>query len=87
MLRTPIERRADQRFEQAQKMRDRVVGPLRIGDMALPALRDERAIQRAAPADLDHIAERFADWSARQGCNDRTARPAHAPSAKACRCH
>ena len=36
-----IERRGNQRVEQAQEMRDRIVGALRIGDMALHAVHDE----------------------------------------------
>src|SRR6516165_1911527 len=57
MLRAGIERRRDQGLDQFHQMRDRVIGALRIGDMALFALRDQRAIQRTAPADLDHIAQ------------------------------
>ena len=37
---------------------DRIVGALRIGDMALLAGDDQRAVERAAPADLDGVAER-----------------------------
>ena len=36
---------------------DRVLGELRIGDMALLAVHDETAGERAAPPDLDHVAE------------------------------
>ncbi len=35
----------------------RIVGELRIGDVALRAGDDQRAVLRAAPADLDHLAE------------------------------
>ena len=56
-----------------------IVGEMRIGDMALLAVHGERAGQRAAPADLDHVAERIADWSARRECNGRSARRAPSP--------
>ena len=46
--------------EQPHELRDRIVGALGIGDMALAALDDERAIERAAPADLDHVAQSVA---------------------------
>ena len=36
----------------------RVVGEMRIGGVALRAAHGELRVQRAAPADLDHVAER-----------------------------
>ena len=47
--------RADQRHEPAH----RIVGQFRIRDVALRAGDDQRAVLRAAPADLDHVAERL----------------------------
>ena len=43
--------------EQAHHAGDRIVGEMRIGHVALLALDDDPARQRAAPADLDHVAE------------------------------
>ena len=48
---------ASRAVEQAQHAADRVVGEVRIGDMALLALHGHVAGERAAPADLDHVAE------------------------------
>ena len=50
----------DQRDHQRHEAAHRIVGALGIGDVALLAGDDERAVLRAAPADLDHVAERFA---------------------------
>ena len=51
----------------------------RIGDVALRAGDDQRAVLRAAPADLDHVAELSADWSARPECSGRISRRARPP--------
>ena len=42
-----------------------------------------RAVERAAPADLDGVAELVRRCSARRGCSDRTSRPARPPIAAA----
>ena len=69
---------ARQRVEHAQQARDRIVGPLGIGDVALHAANRQMAGHRAAPADLDHLAEALAGWSARRPGRRPAARPAPA---------
>ena len=46
-----------QRGDQRRQAADRVVGAIGIGDVALAAGDDQRAVERAAPADLDGVAE------------------------------
>ena len=53
-----VERRRHQRAHQRHQPAHRIVGALRIGDVALLAGDDQRAVERAAPADLDGVAER-----------------------------
>ena len=55
-----------QGVDQLHQPAHRIVGELRIGGVALAAIDGDRAGQRAAPADLDHVAERVRDWSARR---------------------
>ena len=62
---------------------NRIVGEMRIGDMALPPVQREAPGQRSAPSVLDRVAERRDCWSARRRCNDRTVRPSPAPSRSA----
>ena len=52
-----VERLALQRLDQLHQAADRIVGALRIGDVALLAGDDQMAVERAAPADLDGVAE------------------------------
>ena len=52
-----IERLGLQRGDERHQPANRIVRPLRIGDMTLLARHDQMAIERAAPADLDRIAE------------------------------
>ena len=54
---TAIERLGLQRRNERQQPADRIFRPLRIGDMALPAGHDQVAIERAAAADLDGVAQ------------------------------
>ena len=54
-----VERLGLQRGDQRHQPADRIVRPLRIGDMALLAGHDQVAVERAAPADLDGVAELF----------------------------
>ena len=54
-----VERLGLQRRDQRHQPADRIVGALRIGDMALPAGHDQVAVERAAAADLDGVAELF----------------------------
>ena len=53
-----IERLGLQRRDQRHQPADRIDRALRIGDMALLAGHDQMAVERAAPADLDGVAER-----------------------------
>ena len=53
-----VERLVHQRAHQRDQPAHRIVGALRIGDVALLAGHHQRAVLRAAPADLDHVAER-----------------------------
>ncbi len=47
-----------QRFENRRQRADRIVGELRIGDVALLAMQGQPAGERTAPAVLDRVAER-----------------------------
>src|SRR6185312_3062077 len=53
-----IERLLLQRGDEPHQPADRIVRALRIRDVALRAADDQRAVERAAPPDLDRIAER-----------------------------
>ena len=73
--------------ESARAARDepmrRIVGEMRIGDMALHALDDEPAGHAAAPADLDHVAEprpMSARRRRRRRASRRARRASRAPS-------
>ena len=57
MRRALVERHGEERIEKAQQPADRVVGEMRIGHVALLAVDGQPAGERAAPADLDHVAE------------------------------
>src|SRR5262249_17028066 len=57
MLRAVVERLRRQRGDQPDDSAARVVRQLRTGGGALRAGDNERAVLRAAPADLDHVAE------------------------------
>ena len=59
MRRARIERRGGQGSEQRHEFWNGIVRPRRVSGMALAALDDERAIKRAAPANLDRVAEHF----------------------------
>src|SRR5262249_34439789 len=48
-----------QRRDQRDQPADRIVGALRIGDVALPAADNQRAVERTAAAGLDGVAEDF----------------------------
>jgi hypothetical protein len=48
-----------ERRDQPHEPGDRVVGEVGIGDVALPALRQQMAGERAAPPDLHHLPERL----------------------------
>ena len=61
----------------------RIVGEFRIGDVALRAGDDQRAVLRAAPADLDHVAERLRIGRLAQNGSDRISRRARPPIAAA----
>ena len=58
-LRAAVVERRLQRGDQGDQTADRIVGAIRIGDVALPAGDDQRAVERAAPAGLDGVAEYF----------------------------
>ena len=58
-LRAAVVERRLQRGDECNKTADRIVGAIRIGDVALPAGDDQRAIERAAAAGLDGVAEHF----------------------------
>src|SRR5208282_1126962 len=51
--------RGEQRRENGGERPDRIVGDVRVGDMALAAVQDEPPGQRSAPAVLDRVAERL----------------------------
>ena len=53
-----VERRRHQRAHQLDQAAHRIVGELRIGDVALLAGDHQHAVERAAPADLDRVADR-----------------------------
>ena len=66
ILRALVERFLDQGRDGAHQLGHRVVGKMRIGDVALLPADDQCAGERAPPADLHHVAEsghvgRFAD--------------------------
>src|SRR5215510_13246666 len=54
-----VERLVHERAHDAHDAADRVVGTVRIGDMALLAVGRERAVERAAPPDLYDVAQRL----------------------------
>ena len=51
---------AREAVDDARQLRHRVVGDVRVGRVALLALDDEVAVERAAPADLDLVADAIA---------------------------
>ena len=53
-----VERGVHQRAHERDQSAHRIVGAFRIGDVALFAGNDQCAVERAAPADLDGVAER-----------------------------
>src|SRR5664279_5176746 len=57
MPRATVERRGGQGGEQRHELWNGIVCPLGIGGMALAALDGKGAIERVAPADLDHVAK------------------------------
>ena len=57
MLGAFIERLRHQRAHQRDEPADRIVRKLRGGDMPLPAGHGQRAVERAAPADLEGVAQ------------------------------
>ena len=56
LLAALVERRL-QRGDQRDQPADRIVGAIGIGDVALAAGDDQRAVERAAPSGLDGVAE------------------------------
>ncbi len=82
-----IERRGGQRRQRAHQPVHRVVGALRIGDVALRAVHGDLGVQAAAPADLDHVAEPAPGRSARRpGRNPGSGRaPPSSPARARCR--
>ncbi len=52
-----VERVGGESRGEPQHPRDRVLGPMGIGDVALPAVDRQLARERAAPSDLDHLAQ------------------------------
>src|ERR1019366_3054967 len=67
MRRALVERRGGQGIEQTHEFWKGIVRLLGVGGMTLPSLDDERAIERAAPSNLDRVAERL---SARRFADD-----------------
>ena len=59
MLGALIERRRREPVDQAGELRDRVVGEVWVGDMALLARYDQLNVDAAAAADLDLVADRL----------------------------
>ena len=55
-----VERRGDQGGKQPHELWNGIVRLLGIGGMTLAAFGNKRAVERATPADLDHIAKRIA---------------------------
>ena len=74
-----VERLAHQRAHQPDQPAHRVVGAVRIGDVALLAGDHQHAVLRAAAADLDGVAELADVARARPARNDRTSRRARPP--------
>ena len=58
ICRAVVELGRTQPVENADHFRDRVVGDMGIGGVALAAVHDELGVERSAPADFDFIAER-----------------------------
>ena len=56
-----VELQGRQPVDHARELRQRVVGDVGIGGVALLAFDDQLAVERAAPADLDLVADRD-DW-------------------------
>src|SRR5580704_16801110 len=52
-----IEPQGHERAHERDEPADRILGKLGIGDVALPAADDQRAVERAASTDLDGVAE------------------------------
>ena len=59
MRRAVVERFAGQRCQHPHQPVDRVVGQVRVGDVALDAMHREVGVEAAPAADLDHVAERL----------------------------
>ncbi len=57
MIAAPVERLRRQAADQPHQPRDRIVGAVRIGHVTLPAAHYQRAVERAAPAGLDGVAD------------------------------
>ena len=76
MLGAVVERGRGQRVQQRDQPVRRVVDEMRVGDMALHALDGQPAGHAAAPADLDHVAERSRPRSARRRRRRRSPRRA-----------
>src|SRR5262249_56816184 len=53
------ERRGNQGIKEPQQIWDGIICPRGVGGMALAAFRYYRGVERAAPADLDGIAQHF----------------------------
>src|ERR1019366_9893847 len=58
MRRAHVDRRGGQGIEQTHEFWKGIVRFLGVGGMALPSLDDERPVERAAPPNLDRVAER-----------------------------
>ena len=58
VLGAAVEPQGRQPVDHACELRQRVVGDVRIGGVALLAFDDQLAVERAAPADLDLVADR-----------------------------
>ena len=59
MLGAAVELGRGQRVQHRDEPMRRIVGEMRVGGMALHAVHREPAGHAAAPADLDHVAERL----------------------------
>ena len=57
MLRAVVERGAVDGGQHPDQARNRVVGQVRIGGVALGAMHGQAAVEAAAPSDLDHLAQ------------------------------
>ena len=61
-----VEVKRVERGDHPRQLRDRIVGAVRVGDMALRARHVDPHVDRAAPADLDDVAEPRRPRSARR---------------------